>query len=216
MRPFAHVTSALFLATTLLGGLGAIALSTGCHAKQELTAAPPPLRPEPEPAPQTTATTAQKDSDPVDADHQLKEVPYDKRSINEAADLATEGLTKLREAETAETSKATREASFTEAVEKFIDALAADPYNASATYNLAAAYARIGRKQCSLNLLERLIQMHSHPGKKADVEVHLDRLLGRKGGLDPDFSDMRRDDRFRQLISKLCEGGKDGNCVLGH
>jgi tetratricopeptide (TPR) repeat protein len=191
-------------------------LLAACHAKQELTAAPPPLRPEAAEGPATPQATTQKDCEIVDADHQLKEVPYDKRSINEAADLATEGLAKLKEAESAETGRSQRETSYTDAVNKFIDALAADPYNASATYNLAAAYARIGRKQCSLNLLDRLIHMHAHPGKKAEVELHLDRLLGRKGGLDPDFSDMRRDDRFRQMISKLCEGTADSNCVLGH
>ena len=64
----------------------------------------------------------------------------------------------------------------------------------TATYNLAAAYARIGRKQCSLNLLTRLLQMRAHDAKRPEVEAHLDRLLGRKQVLDPDFSEMRNDD----------------------
>jgi hypothetical protein len=40
-------------------------------------------------------------------------------------------------------------------------------------------------------------------------------LLGRKQPLDPDFADMRRDERFRELIKKMCEGTNDPNCVYG-
>jgi hypothetical protein len=57
--------------------------------------------------------------------------------------------------------------------------------------------------------------MRPHPSKHADVEGALDRLLGRKQPLDPDFADMRTDDRFRQLIMKMCEGTNDANCVYG-
>ena len=38
-----------------------------------------------------------------------------------------------------------------------------------------------------------MLQMRPHPSKRAEVEQHLDRLLGRKQALDPDFSEMRRD-----------------------
>ena len=37
-----------------------------------------------------------------------------------------------------------------------------------------------------------------------DYQTVIDRLLGRKQPLDPDFSDMRRDNRFRELIAKMC------------
>ena len=60
-----------------------------------------------------------------------------------------------------------------------------------------------------------MLQMRSHPSKHAEVEAHLDRLLGRKQALDPDFADMRRDERFRELIAKMCEGTNDANCVYG-
>jgi thioredoxin-like negative regulator of GroEL len=103
----------------------------------------------------------------------------------------------------------------TASVEDFLTALAADPYNVHATYGLAAAYAKIGRKQCALNLLTRLLQMRPHASKHAEVEAHIDHLLGRKQALDPDFNDMRRDDRFRGLIEKMCEGTNDANCVFG-
>ena len=51
--------------------------------------------------------------------------------------------------------------------------------------------------------------------KKAEVESFIDRLLGRKQALDPDFAEMRRDNGFRQLIAKMCEGTNDPNCVYG-
>ena len=57
--------------------------------------------------------------------------------------------------------------------------------------------------------------MRPHPSKRAEVEAHLDKLLGRKQALDPDFSEMRRDERFRELIAKMCEGTNDANCVYG-
>ena len=63
----------------------------------------------------------------------------------------------------------TREEKITRAVEDFLSALGADPYNVHATYNLAAAYARIGRKQCALNLLVRLIAMKDHHSRKVEV-----------------------------------------------
>ena len=102
-----------------------------------------------------------------------------------------------------------------QAVDDFITALRADPYNIEATYSLSAAYATIGRYQCTINLLTRLLQMRPHPAKHADVEAHIDKLLGRKQPLDPDFAEMRKDDRFRALIQKMCEGTNDANCVYG-
>jgi hypothetical protein len=85
-----------------------------------------------------------------------------------------------------------------------LSALNADPYNVHATYNLAAAYARINRKQCSLNLLERLILMRDHHSRKVEVGQKLDRLLGRnKTPLDPDFNDLRQDKRFGCLINNM-------------
>jgi thioredoxin-like negative regulator of GroEL len=109
----------------------------------------------------------------------------------------------------------TRETYQSDAVNDFITALTADPYNIKATYGLAAAYAKVGRKQCSINLLTRLLQMRPHPSKKAEVERYIDQLLGRKQALDPDFSDMRRDNRFRELIAKMCADTNDPNCVYG-
>ena len=195
----------------LLGFAFGLALS-GCHEKQEVTAPPPPLRPEPEPKAETSVA---KDCEPTDPQMELKPIAFDERSIPEGTRLADQGYSKLNAANSAEVDRLTREQYQTDAVNDFITALAADPYNVKATYGLAAAYAKIGRKQCSINLLTRLLQMRPHQSKKAEVEHVIDRLLGRKQALDPDFSDMRRDNRFRELIAKMCADTNDPNCVYG-
>lgn len=186
--------------------------SAGCAAKQEITAPPPPLRPEPEPKPEVTT---QRDCDATDPAAELKPISFDQRSIPEGMRLADQGYAKLNSAKATEIDRLTREQYQTDAVTDFLTALAADPYNVRATYGLAAAYAVIGRKQCSINLLTRILQMRTHPSKKADVEGAIDKLLGRRQALDPDFSDMRRDSRFRELIAKMCEGTNDASCVYG-
>jgi hypothetical protein len=198
----------------LLGAVAALALA-GCHEKQAPTAPPPPLRPEAEPASPKSAASAQKDCEPMDADHEGKPLGFDARSIPEGHRLAEQGKAKLRTAQSAEVTRPTREDMVTQAVDDFITALRADPYNVEATYSLAAAYATIGRYQCTINLLTRLLQMRPHASKHAEVEQHLDKLLGRKQVLDPDFAEMRKDDRFRALIQKMCEGTNDANCVYG-
>lgn len=190
-----------------------LVLLFACGGKQELTAPPPPLRPEPEPPP--PSVKEQKDCEPTDPQAELKPLTFDQRSIPEGMRLADEGYAALNSSRSAEIDKITREQQITDAVNSFITALAADPYNVKATYGLAAAYARIGRKQCSINLLTRILQMRPHYSKHAEVEQTIDHLLGRKQVLDPDFSDMRRDDRFRTLIQKMCEGTNDPNCVYG-
>jgi hypothetical protein len=190
-----------------------VLLVVGCQPKQELTAPPPPLRPEPEP--KAAQAKAQKDCEPTDPQAELKPLTFDERSIPEGMRLADQGYSELNSSRSPEIDRVTRESQITEAVRDFITALAADPYNVKATYGLAAAYARIGRKQCSINLLTRILQMRPHYSKHAEVEVQINHLLGRGQVLDPDFADMRRDERFRTLISKMCEGTNDPNCVYG-
>lgn len=198
--------------------LGALALGaalvTGCGGSQEVTPPPPPLRPEAEPAPAAKADVA-SDCEEADASKELKAMGFDERSIPESNKLGEQARAKLKTAESAEVERSLREQYITEAVSDLITALRADPYNVAATYNLAKAYARIGRPQCAMNLLTRLLQMRPHSSKRPEVEAHLDMLLGRKQPLDPDFSDMRRDDRFRALIKKMCDGTNDPNCVFG-
>lgn len=193
----------------------AVAVAAGCGGKQAATPPPPPLRPEAEATLPKQQTAIQKDCEPVNPDHEAKPLSFDERSIPEGTRLAEQGRAKLRTAQSAEVTKLTREDMITQAVTDFITALRADPYNVEATYSLAAAYATIGRPQCTINLLTRLLQMRPHPAKHADVERHLDKLLGRKQVLDPDFAEMRRDERFRALIQRMCEGTNDPNCVYG-
>jgi hypothetical protein len=183
-----------------------------CH-KQVMTPPPPPLRPEPEAKP--TEAKVQKDCEPTDPQAELKPLTFDERSIPEGMRLADKGYVELTASVSGEIDRPTREQDQTDAVNDFLTALAADPYNVKATYGLAAAYARIGRKQCSINLLTRILQMRPHPSKHAEVEQQIDHLLGRRQALDADFADMRRDERFRTLIEKMCEGTNDPNCVYG-
>jgi hypothetical protein len=194
----------IFLGILLLGG--------ACRPKPKLTAPPPPLRPEA--APKNDNLTA-KDCDPTDPAAELKPIGFDERSIPEGQRLADQAYSTLNGAKSAEVDRLTREQHQTDAVRDFLTALAADPYNVKATYGLAAAYALIGRKQCSINLLTRMLQMRPHPSKKGEVEAFIDKLLGRKQPLDPDFMEMRRDKGFRELIAKMCEGTNDPNCVYG-
>lgn len=197
-------------ATALVGAL-ALALTLGaCSKKQELTTPPPPLRPEAEPV---KTRFVQKDCEVTE--HELAPITFDERSIPESSRLTEQARTELKTAESAEVDKLTREQYISDAVGNLLTALAADPYNVNATYTLAAAYARIGRTQCSINLLTRLLQMRTHASKSDAVEKNLDRLLGRKQPLDPDFADMRADERFRTLIRRMCEGTNDPNCVFG-
>jgi len=185
-----------------------------CHSDGPLTPPPAPLRPDPEPK-VDVVVKGQKDCDPPAKDSELKPITFGERSIPESTKLTDGARAKMKTAESAEVDRATKEQFITEAVDDLITALRADPYNVSATYTLAAAYARIGRKQCSLNLLGRVLQMRPHPSKHAEVEANLDRLLGRKQVLDADFNQLRNDDRFRKLIAQMCEGSADSNCVYG-
>jgi predicted outer membrane protein len=216
MTPVSQAASRLSGARRLgiVAALAVVVLG-GCAEKQQLTPPPPPLRPEAEAAPPKPQSAAQKDCEPVDTDHGIKPLSFDERSIPEGTRLAEQGKAKLRTAQSAEVTRSTREDMVTQAVDDFITSLRADPYNVEATYSLAAAYATIGRHQCTINLLTRLLQMRPHPSKHAEVEQHLDKLLGRKQVLDPDFAEMRKDERFRALIQKMCEGTNDANCVYG-
>ncbi len=198
-------------------GLALSFVAAACGGSPPLTAPPPPLRPKAVKVDRPPDPTANlpTDCEPSDPSKELPAKAFAQRSIPEANKLAASALLKLQTAE-GNADKATRQALITEAVEEFITALLADPYNVRATYNLAAAYARIKRPQCAVNMLVRLLQMKDHQSRKADVEASIDRLLGRrKTALDPDFQDMRADQRFRDLIVKMCDGSSDPECVFG-
>jgi len=171
--------------------------------------APEPRRPKPKPVADRSKDTRRTDCEPRDPTKELPPVPFDERSVDEAENLATQGVGLMRRAETRGIEKKEREDLLTEAVNRFITALLADPYNVPATYHLAAAYARINRPQCAVNLLSRLVPLRKHASQRAKVEEKIDRLLGRgdyQGQLDPDFFDLRDDPRFRELVKEFDPG----------
>lgn len=187
-----------------------------CGGSEDIPAPPPPLRPKPVDIARPKKLLAKDDCEVTDPKDEDPAKTFQQRSIPEAERLAQQGLAKLRAASSKEVDPATREQLITEAVQDFITALLADPYNVTATYYLAAAYGRIGRVQCSINLLKRLFQMRDHASRKWQVADVIDKLLGRnKQPLDPDFNDMRDDVRFRRLIETMCARDRDKDCVLG-
>jgi len=191
-----------------------LSLFGACNAKQVITAAPPPLRPEAEPT--AAKPTAAKDCDPIDDSKAPAAFRFEQRSINEAGHMADDGVSLLADGTNTANPAKTREDAMTRAVTQLIGALAADPYNVKATYALASVYARIQRPQCSINLLTRLIQMRSHRSKQGEVEAALDHLLGRKQALDPAFAELHTDARFRKLIQTMCAESSDPSCTGGH
>jgi hypothetical protein len=173
---------------------------------------PPPLRPTPDDRADAGRPT---DCQPVEPGSEDPRKTFGQRSIAEAEMLSQAAVGTLQSAENPDMDAGERVALIGAAVDQLITALLADPYNVNATYNLAAAYARIERPQCAINLLERMILMRDHPSRAHEVSAKLDRLLGRTQSLDPDFNAMRGDARFRRMIEKMCEGSSDAACVLG-
>jgi hypothetical protein len=148
-----------------------------------------------------------KDCDPMKASDGPPPKVYKDRSIDEAAGFADAGLKLLLEAEDAAMAVPDKQAHIVAAVQKFHNALAADPYNVKATYNLAAAYARVGRNQCALNLLQRLVEMSTFPSQKEEVQDAANRLFGRgkkwKDQPDPDFDRLRTNEAFRTIVKNF-------------
>src|SRR5262245_33284222 len=144
----------------------------GCHAGEEIAPAPPPLRPKPLDVDRPKRAAAKDDCEQTTPADEEPAKPFEQRSIPEAEKLAQLALSKLTAANGKDIDRATRENLITEAVNDFITALLADPYNITATYHLAAAYGRIGRVQCSVNLLKRLVQMRTHPSRGPYLEAN--------------------------------------------
>lgn len=214
MKPTSMTTARGPLVSLSLAGL-ALALAAGCKSKPPITPPPPPFRPEPIAKPAPTAPT-KTDCDPPDPAMMPDAKTYAERAprIDEAKRLSEEGLAKLQAAEGTSLDPASREQLITDAVDTFLDSLSADPYNINSTYNLAAAYARIKRKQCAYNMLERLILMKNHASRTVEVNQKLDRLLGRnKTPLDPDFRDLRSEQTFDCLINNIGTANPQ-NCFL--
>ena len=124
--------------------------------------APPPRRPKAKSAADDGPFDKRTDCRRTNRKRQLPPVPFDERSVDEADNLADEGQALLRQSSARSIEPKQREELITDAVNRLTTALLADPYNVDATYTLAAAYARIGRAQCAVNLLARLVPLRKH------------------------------------------------------
>lgn len=190
----------------LVAGLLAGLVAGGCSSAAQIAPAPPPRRPPENKAEAVARAKVPEDCKPTDLRTLPASLSYRERSIVEAKNLADQGFDLLKRSESPKLPRPEREENLNEAVERFLTALKADPYNVHATYNLAAAYARIDRAQCSVNLLERLAALHKLPSQHDEVEDKLDRLLGRnryRNAMDPDFRDLRELDSFRAVVRKF-------------
>ena len=76
----------------------------------------------------------------------------------------------------------------TDALSKLSNSLKADPYGPEATYKMAVAYAIVGKKGCSIALLQRLNELTKMP----DVAAEADRTV-RRALSDQTFELFRKD-----------------------
>jgi hypothetical protein len=81
-----------------------------------------------------------------------------------------------------------RASSTIEAINSYKKALLDDPFSAEATYKLAAAYARVRKKKCAIDLLTRLAQLKKHP----DFEAEASRMV-QAASQDGSFQGFRKD-----------------------
>lgn len=193
-----------------LRGLALALLAAACGGGPQKPAAQP-LRPNATPvAPAPVAPTpvaGPSDCPPVEPTKGLPPKTYKELSIAEAESYASQGLKIQFDSEKIGLTSADARGLLKQAMDKYFTSLAADPYNVKATYNLAAAYGRIGRCQCANNLLARLTEMQSWPSSKVDIEDCANRVFGKgkkwKDRPDPDFDRCRTDERFRSIVSKF-------------
>lgn len=163
--------------------------------------APPPRRPEP-----IAAKELPKDCTPWSPAALPPAVVHERRSIEEAQNLAAAGRELLDASKDRGKPPAARQKLVSSAADRLITALLADPYNVEATYVLASTYARIGRAQCAVNLLARLAKLQKLPSLAAAAKAKVDLLFGRgdyRGRMDPDFFDLRDDPRFREVATQF-------------
>jgi hypothetical protein len=148
---------------------------------------------------------AQDDCDAMSPDQGPPPKPVSGKDSKEAERIASEGLHNLIAAEKQDKPYSEVTVLIEQSVGQFHQSLALDPQNVKATYNLSAAYARIGRNQCAVNLVARLVAMNKLGERKKDVGDAFDRIWGSgtgrwKGKPDPDFEHLRTDKRLTDLV----------------
>jgi len=192
------------LRSLVIAGLAA-GLCFGCGNKGPVPDAPSPKRPKERGGEDVAKKKA--DCKPTDASAIPGAIPEAQRRKVESLNLAAEASTMLGTA--AKLRKQKRETLIEQSVEKLNTALAADPYNVEATYTLAGVQAMVGRTQCTVNLLARLLELRKLDSYKAAVKERLDKLEGRgnfAGRLDPMFAKVRGKNLYRQLARKFTDG----------
>jgi hypothetical protein len=197
--------------TAFLSGAASLMALLAAAATAHAQGVKEPLRPEPKtlppvvekqdrvPVKEQPLPQSPEDCEPVMPNQGPPAKKYRELDIPAGAAQASEGLKILIESEKNIPPEDVA-GKIESAVAKFFGALSADPYNVNATYNLAAAYARIGRNQCAVNLLYRLAAMKGFHSRKKAIDQKRDRFLGQgsrwKGKPDPDFSALRSKPEF--------------------
>jgi hypothetical protein len=85
------------------------------------------------------------------------------RDVAKGQAAADEGDARIDRADAAADRPPTQLTLLLEAIDEYREALRADNYNADATYGLAVAYAKIRKKGCALEMLERLAELGKNP-----------------------------------------------------
>lgn len=118
------------------------------------------------------------------------------------------GLRALYDAERAGMTPEEKRAKFVEAVQLLLDGLDKDPYNPNINYNLAAAYAQLGRKACMLKFIKRTMGLTRRKSTQKVAQQRMDHLLI---GIpkekpprppDPDFDRWRDDPDFMEVTGQ--------------
>ena len=112
--------------------------------------------------------------------------PNPRRKVSLGSNLAGEADGMLVEAE--EKEGQARISLVIDALSKLTSSLKADPYGPDATYKMAVAYAMVGKKGCSLALLQRLSDLTKMP----EVAGKADRIINR-ALRDQNFDLFRKD-----------------------
>lgn len=110
------------------------------------------------------------------------------RRAKDARTMTSQADTRLQDAEGQD--GAARQQLVVEAIGTLSNALDKDPYGPEPTYKLAVAYALVGRKSCSLALLERLKALGGMP----EVENEASRTIQR-ASRDPAFGQFNKEAR---------------------
>lgn len=177
--------SAVVLFAVAVGG-SAVMAATGCGGgpysgpPEKLARPKEKRRPKPKEGEEPALATDEK------CRTNFFEDPTTRRQARLGLTLSKQAETTIVEAE-AQSGEA-RVLLIQEALSKLRNALRADPYGPEPTYKMAVAYALVGKKGCSLALLERLQALSRMPAVAGEAERTIARALR-----DQAFNAFRKD-----------------------